>query len=218
MHPRWFKITSFIDCDRCSLFIDRQAPYSGDALCQLRRVLRAVSNQILALALHFTDSHILLLLFDQIFALLLHLYMHISCLPSFSVMALAWLWLTTAIILYNSHSHCYPSLSLWLWLVAAIILSHCVRQCCWAFWRRCQRLFLLSYHHLSKVVDVLSLIDLSKVVHKSWCLFNDSSTPHVSMLCLMERKEVLSSINFALNQPLISSYYWFDISHTDLTL
>ena len=56
---------------------------------------------------------------------------------------------------------------------------------------------------------MLSLIDLSKVVHKSWCLFNDSSTPHVSMLCLMERKEVLSSINFALNKPLISTYYWF---------
>ena len=157
--------------------------------------------------------------------------MHISCLP-FLWWLSAWTWLIAAIILYHSLSFSIilsfwlitaiililTAISLWLWLIAAIILSHCVRQRCWAFWRRCQRLFLLSYHHLSKVVDVLSLIDLSKVVHKSWCLFNDSSTPHVSMLCLMERKEVLSSINFALNQPLISSYYWFDISHTDLTL
>ena len=103
MHPRWFKITSFIDCDRCSLFIDRQAPYSGDALCQLRRVLRAVSNQILALAVTFHWLTYPPPPWPDLRPVTTSIHMHISCLP-FLWWLSAWTWLIAAIILYHSLS------------------------------------------------------------------------------------------------------------------
>ena len=187
MHPRWFKITSFIDCDRCSLFIDRQAPYSGDALCQLRRVLRAVSNQILALAVTFHWLTYPPPPWPDLRPVTTSIHMHISCLP-FLWWLSAWTWLIAAIILYHSLSFSIilsfwlitaiililTAISLWLWLIAAIILSHCVRQRCWSFWRRCRRLFCC----------LIIIYQQFFVINWIWCLLMiyQQSTPSVNAL------------------------------------